>query len=148
MSDLEIYAAADPAEARALLAPPAGAGDRALWFGVFAPPVAWSIDILSSIALHHDFCAALVGRTFRPWSGIGVVLTVLGLVMLALSLTGGYTAWRAHLQVGTDSGQGDTDLDRRRFMARAGMIVCALFTYAILLRIIAPLFVSPGFCGS
>ncbi len=147
MSDLQVYAAANPAVARARIAPPPAAGDRALWFAVLAPPVAWSVDALTSIALHHDYCAALVGRTFRAWSGIGVLLALTGLVLLALSLAGGVSAWRAHASVGSDTGRGDTVLDRRRFMARAGLLVCALFSYGIVLRLIAPFILSPELCA-
>jgi len=148
MNDREIYAAPRPADARAALAPPPAAGDRALWFAVFAPPIAWALDALTSIALHHDYCAALTGRTFRPWSGIAVLLTLVGLAMLGLSLAGGVAAWRAHASVGTDDGQGETGLDRRRFMARAGLFVCVLFSYGIVLRLLAPLLLSADFCGS
>jgi hypothetical protein len=148
MTDLSVYAAANPSEARTSIAPPVAAGNRALWFGVFGPPVAWSIDLLTSIALHYDYCAALLGRTFKPWSGIGVLLTLVGIAMLALSFAGGWSALRAHARVGSDTGQGDTDLDRRRFMARAGMLACALFSFAIVLRIIAPFLLSPTACGS
>lgn len=148
MNDREIYATPRPAAARAALAPPPAAGDRALWFAVFAPPIAWAMDALTSIALHHDYCAALTGRTFRPWSGIAVLLTLVGLAMLGLSLAGGVTAWRAHASVGTDDGQGETGLDRRRFMARAGLFVCVLFSYGIVLRLLAPLLLSADFCGS
>ncbi len=148
MSDLEVYAASNPANARAAIAPPDGAGDRTLWFAVYGAPVAWSVDLLASIALHYDYCAALVGRTFRPWAGIGVALAIVGIAMLALSLTAGAAAWRAHQRLGSDTGQGDTDLDRRRFMARAGLLACALFSFAIVLRLIAPFILPPSFCGS
>lgn len=148
MDDLQIYADVNPAAARAALEPPAAASNRALWFGVFAPPVAWSFDLLASIALHYDYCAALLGRTFRPWTGIGVILALLGVAMLMLSLAGGAVGWRAHASLGTDTGRGDTDLDRRRFMARASLIVSALFSFGIVLRLIAPFILPPNFCGS
>ena len=146
--DAEVFAAANPAGARATIAPPPAATNHALWYGVFAPPIAWSIDALTSIAVHHDYCAALLGRTFRAWKGVGFVLTAVGIVMLALALGGGFAAWRAHSVIGRDTGYGDTDLDRRRFMARAGMLASALFSYAILLRLIAVLILPPTFCGS
>ena len=148
MSDLEVYAAAHPDQARAALVAPAGASDAALWFAVFGPPAAWSADLLASITLHFDFCAALMGRTFRPWTGIGVALTLVGLAMLAVSLGAGVVAWRAHALLGSDTGQGDTDVDRRRFMARAALLACALFSFAIVLRLIAPFLLPPTFCGS
>ena len=148
MNDVQVYAEPDPAAARAALVPPASAGNRALWFAVAAPPIAWSVDLLTSIAVHYDYCAALLGHTFHAWSGVGVMLTVLGLAMLGVALAGGWTGWRAHQVLGMDSGQGDTDLDRRRFMARAALVVCALFSYAIVLRLVAPLVLPPDFCGS
>lgn len=148
MGDREVYAASNPALARAAIPPPLHASDRTLLLAVFTPPVAWAMDALACIAIHHDYCAALVGRTFRPWSGIGVVLTLVGVVMLALSLTGGALAWRAHASVGSDTGQGETDVDRRGFMARAALLLCALFSYGLVLRLIAPAFVSAGWCGS
>ena len=137
-----------PADARAVIAVPGVARNRALWYGVFAPAIAWSVDSLASITVHHDYCAALVGRTFKPWSGVGLVLTGIGLLMLALALGGGYAAWRAHALLGNDTGYGDTAIDRRRFMARAGMLAAALFSYAILLRLVAPFVLPPTFCGS
>jgi hypothetical protein len=33
-------------------------------------------------------------------------------------------------------------------MARAGLLACALFSYAIVLRLIAPFILPPSFCGS
>lgn len=148
MSDLEVYAAAHPDQARAAIAPPAGAGDAALWFAVFGPPAAWSVDLLTSITLHFDYCAALMGRTFRPWAGVGVALTLVGIAMLAVSFAAGFMAWRAHAELGPDTGQGDTDIDRRRFMARAALLACALFSFAIVLRVVAPFLLPPSFCGS
>jgi hypothetical protein len=148
MTDSRVFAAANPAEQRDREAPPAKAGNRTLWFSVFGPPAAWSIDALSSLAVHHDYCAALLGHTYRPWNGIGVIFTAIGIAMLAVSLGGGALAWRAHAELGADDGRGETDLDRRRFMARAGLLTCALFSFAIILRLIAPFLLSPDFCGS
>lgn len=148
MDDRAVYAAANPANARAAEPPPPAAGNRTLWFAVLGPPFVWSVDELTSIALHHDYCAALVGHTFRPWSGIGVLLTVVGVVMLGLSLWCGAMAWRAHASIGSDTGQGETDIDRRRFMARAGLLACALFSYGIALRLVAPFILPPDWCGS
>lgn len=122
-------------------------GAGALWFAVFASPAAWMVDALASVAMHHDYCAALVDRTFRPWSGVGTLLTISGLAMLALALSGGMVAWRVHEALGSDTGQGETHVDRRRFMARAGLLACALFSFAIVLRIVAPFIVSPSLCG-
>lgn len=148
MTDPRVYAAANPAaERRSVSTFPKGAGNGALWFAVFAPPSAWSVDALTSIAVHQDYCVALVGRTFRAWSGVGVILTVVGIVMLLIAIAGGVIAWRASAALGRDTGLGDTNIDRRRFMARAGLITAALFSFAIVLRIIAVFIVPPSFCG-
>lgn len=149
MTDPRVFAAPNPAaERRATTTPPAGATDRALCFAVFAPPAAWTVDELTAVALHHDYCAALLGRTFRPWAGIGVLLVLVGVGMLVVSLAAGLAAWRAWRTVGPDTGQGDTDRDRRGFMARAGLLACALFSYGIVLRTLTIAFIGPRHCGS
>ena len=126
---------------------PRGASNRMLLLGVFGPPAAWAIDLLTSITLHYDYCAALSGHTFRAWSGVSVALTLLGVVTLAVSLFAGMSSWRAFSALGADTGRGGTVLDRRRFMARAGLITCALFSFGIVLRLIAPLVLPSGYCG-
>lgn len=147
MTDPRVYAAANPAAERLAIATfPTGAGNVALWFAVFAPPTAWSVDALVSIAVHQDYCVALVGRTFRAWSGVGAILTVAGIVMLLIAIAGGVIAWRASAALGHDTGLGDTDIDRRQFMARAGLVTAALFSFGIVLRIIAVFIVPPSFC--
>ena len=124
-----------------------GARNGVLLFGVFGPPAAWTIDLLTSIALHYDYCAALSGHTVRAWSGVSVALTMVGVATLAFSLFAGTTAVRAYSALGADTGRGDTVLDRQRFMARAGLITCALFSFGIVLRLIAPLVLPAGYCG-
>lgn len=147
MSDSDVYAAANPARERALLHQPAHAGNRALLFGILAPPMAWTVDLLTSVAAHYDYCAALGGRSLRPWSAITLLLTLLGIAMLVVAVGSGSIAWRAHATVGGDDGRGNTDLDRRRFMARAGLLSSALFSFGIVLIIIAPLIVPAGWCA-
>jgi len=148
MSDSRVYAAPNPAAERAAEGAPAGAGNRALWFAVFAPPAAWSIDLLASIALHEDYCAALTGHQFQPFGGVTAMLVVVGLLMLALALAGGVTGWRAAASLGsTATGRGNTALDRRRFMAAVAVVACALFSYGIVLRLITVLFISAARCG-
>ncbi len=146
VSDSDVYAAANPAHARALLEQPAHAGNRALWLGIFAPPMAWAVDLLTSIAAHYDYCAAFGGHSLRPWSAITLLLTLLGTAMLIVSVGSGAIAWRAHAIVGGDDGRGNTDLDRRRFMARAGLLSSALFSFGIVLIIIAPLIIPAAWC--
>ncbi len=116
MTDPSVYAAANPSEERDRGPSPPHASNRALWFAVFGPPAAWTIDELTAIAVDHDYCAALLGHTVLPWNGVGVILAVLGLVMLGVSL--------------------------------AALLSCALFSFAIALRLIAPFLLTPAYCGS
>jgi hypothetical protein len=151
MTDPRVFTAPNPAAERSIAVdPPRGAGNAALWFAALGPPAAWSVDSLAAIAVHHDYCAALLGRipALEPWGGATVVLVAIGVVMLVVSLAGGAIAWRAHAALGDDTGQGDTDVDRRRFMARAALLSCALFSYGIVLRTITLAFLAPRFCGS
>jgi hypothetical protein len=151
MTDPRVFTAPNPAAERsATVQPPSGAGDTALWFATLGPAAAWSVDSLAAIAVDHDYCAALLGRIpeLRPWSGATLLLVGIGVAMFIISLAGGAIAWRAHTSLGDDTGQGDTDVDRRRFMARAALLSCALFSYGILLRTITLAFLSPRFCGS
>lgn len=146
MSDIGIYSSQNPAEARPLKDPPPRAGNAALWYAVFAPPAAWTIALLLSIASHHDYCAAVSGHILRPWSAIGLFLTLIALFSLLLSLSGGLIAMRAHASAGSDDGLGNTDLDRRRFMARAGLLSAALFSYGIVLIAVAPFMIPAAWC--
>ena len=145
-SDGDILVAGERGGARDPVAP-RGPSTGALLFGVFGPPVAWMIDLLTSITLHYDYCAALSGHTFRAWNGVTVALTMVGVAMLAFSLFAGASSWRMYAALGTDTGRGETVLDRRRFMARAGLITCGLFSFGIVLRLIAPLVLPAGYCG-
>lgn len=148
MTDPRVFAAANPAaeRRRAEHAAP-GTGNRALWFALLAPPAAWSVDELVAISLHFDFCAALTDRIFEPWRGITVLLVGVGVLMLLVCVAGGVVGWRAHQQLGADTGMGDTEVDRRRFMARAAVVGAMLFSYGTMLRAITVAFVRPEHCG-
>ncbi len=147
MSDSDIYSSARSGEKRSTSATVHTAGNRALWYAVFAPPAAWTFALLLSIAMHHDFCAAVLGHSLRPWSAIGLALTIVAVLALVVSISGGVAAWRAHASLGSDDGFGNTDVDRRRFMARAGLLSCALFSYGIVLIAITHFVIPATWCS-
>ena len=144
-------AVADPAQRPAglpySLQSTPSSGNAALWYAFFAPPVAWSIDQLAAISVHQDFCAAVLSRQWAPWAGVDAVLVMVGLVMLAVALSGGWVAWRAYAVLGDDNGYGDTGQDRRSFMARASILSCGLFSFGIVLRLLTLAFIRSANCG-
>ncbi|HEY4218208.1 MAG TPA: hypothetical protein VGM67_13785 [Gemmatimonadaceae bacterium] len=119
------------------------ASNRALWFAVGGGPIAWSVDTLAAIAIDHDFCV----HGARPSGAVATAL-LLGVSVCAVTVTvfAGLAGWRTVTALGEDTGVGDTDVDRRRFMARFGMVISALMLFAIVLRMITVLFLSPAAC--
>jgi hypothetical protein len=117
--------------------------NRALWFAVGGGPIAWSVDTLVAIAIDHDYCA----HGARP-SGGPATAALIGVSLAAVIVTvlAGLTGWRTLTALGEDTGLGDTDVDRRRFMARFGLVISALMLFGILLRMITVLFLSPAAC--
>jgi hypothetical protein len=116
---------------------------RALWFAVGGGPIAWSVDELAAIAIDHDYCA----HGAHAGAGLEATIPLIGIALVAatIAILAGVTGWR-QLHGTPDTGLGDTDDDRRRFMARFGMVISALMLFGILLRLIAVLFISPASC--
>ena len=121
-------------------------GNAALWFGVLGGPAAWSFDTLAALALQQSWCSATLSDTLVPFRGVGLWLVLLGIVTGGVAIAAGVTAWRLHGELGNDTGKSETDLDRRRFMAHAGMYMAALFLFAIVLRWAATFIVDPTIC--
>lgn len=144
----------DPAPAATVPAParrerseaPRAPRDAALWFALLGAPAAWSVDALAAFALHQSYCAALVSHRFVPFSGVGVWMTLVGVLMLTVAAGGVYIGFRARRALGSDTGRGSTHSDRRRFMAEWGFIGSGLFLFGIVLRTAAVFFVSADIC--
>ena len=125
------------------LAPTVQVSNRALWFAVGGGPIAWSVDTLAAIAIENDFCV----HGARPSGAVALALLIgVSVCAVAVTVLAGLTGWRTVSALGDDTGEGDTDVDRRRFMARFGMVISALMLFAIVLRMISVLFVSPAAC--
>lgn len=116
-----------------------GPSKAALWYGIFGAPAAWSVDDVLSTYLHEGSCARVLGHA----STAPVLLIVAGLVLLGVAAFAGVTAWRSLAALGLDNGGNGTITDQRRFMAHAGVILSALFTYGIILRFITVFFLHP-----
>jgi hypothetical protein len=114
--------------AQSALAGTGWTGPLALWTGIFAGPVAWTLDVLVSYPLVQWACAH--DRT-----------SVLGLINLATLLTiaaGAWVSWRSLQAVPADlATDGGGPLQRARFMALLGLSSGALFTLVVIASEIA-----------
>ena len=117
--------------------------NRALWFAVGGGPIAWSIDELVAIAIDHDFCVHGARSSGGPAT---VALIAVSLAAVIVTVLAGLTGWRTLAALGEDTGIGDSDVDRRRFMARFGMVISLLMLFGIVLRMITVVFLSPAAC--
>jgi hypothetical protein len=102
------------------------------WAGLILAPAAWALHHQASSDLDYWDC----GRGGGP-------AVVMGLVLLALALTGGgvsFLAWKA----GRDDATGATD-SSARFIAALGMMSSGLFSLTILVQIGAALILPSCF---
>lgn len=116
-----------------------GPSKAALWFGIVGAPAAWSVDDVLSTWMHEGACARVLGHA----STAPVLLVIGGLGLGAIAVFAGVTAWRSLVSLGLDNGRNGTITDQRRFMAHAGVILSAIFSYGIVLRFITVFFLHP-----
>lgn len=111
-------------------------GSGLLWFGVFAGPVAWSLQILIGYNLEEIACNP--GSQTQQLAGAGIepVAVWLTLATGALALAGvlvSFSCWR-RVRATHDSTPGG----RAEWMAWAGIVTSGLFAFWILLALAAP----------
>jgi hypothetical protein len=112
--------------------PPVSRG--ALWFAFLGGPIAWSARLLASYPMVSVACRA--GTTLP----LNLITAATAAVGVAAVLTG-IVALRRVPRAG-DGGLGDS-YARARFMAIAGIMISALFTYAILAEGLSALLHDP-----
>jgi len=116
-----------------------------------AAPLAWSCQILTSSSLSGYVCYPHAEPLGAPlWSGWHPVLVAVAGVCVAVAILGGVIStrnWRRTFQELPGSAHHLLDIGegRTRFMAMCGMLISALFVYAILFAIAALWLVPP--CG-
>jgi hypothetical protein len=83
-----------------------------LWWGVFAGPAAWKLQLVTNYALHPYLC----------WHRLEIVNHLLSVAFLLVALSGAVVAYRAwrHMGEATDLAQGGV-IGRSRFMAVSGI---------------------------
>jgi hypothetical protein len=120
-----------------------------LWFGLFAAPAAWAIQLISNYALLAHFCFPADKPLAAPtFSGVRVAAITISAALLLVALTALFVANRArhatHSETRNEKGQGERQREREkngadvghgrtRFMAMAGILVSGIFIYGILM---------------
>ena len=121
------------------------------WFALLAAPHAWSLQLLINTALTGYACYPHDVPFEDPiWGGVRTTVAVIEAVAVAVSLAGGFIAWRNWRRTREEKpGSGQRLMEagdgRTRFMAMSGILVTLLFLVAIVFSWIQ-FIVLPG-CG-
>ncbi|MGH2698969.1 MAG: hypothetical protein ACRDJL_07210 [Actinomycetota bacterium] len=115
-------------------------GSARLWIGVLGGPVAWSLQILIGYNLEEIACRT--GATSERILGADLEAIIVGLtaVLMALTVLCGLIAYGCLRKMTGETD--DTSSLRAVWMARAGIITSALFTFMLLLGLFPPLFLA------
>jgi hypothetical protein len=117
-------------------APSVGLG--ALWFGLLAGPLIWSLLSIVNYVLAAQSCAPAGVHLARPlFPGVRLfagALTLVGIAIVAAALV---TAVRSHAASNHAAAPRDAVWSRVHFMALAGIITSAVFLVGIVLHGIA-----------
>ncbi|MCU1287087.1 MAG: uncharacterized protein JWO13_3437 [Acidobacteriales bacterium] len=108
--------------------------DCALWAGILAGPVAFALDEVVSYAMTQHSCS----------TGHVIILHLMGLFALCLIAVGATQAWTvfAKLPEQADQEAGGV-LDRSRFMAISGLVLCVGFSILVIAQAIPRFLLSP-----
>lgn len=113
-------------------------GLGALWFGVLAGPVIWSLLSLVNYVLAAQSCAPAGLHLARPlFPGVRIFAGALTLVGIAIVVVALVTAVRSHAASNDAVVPRDAVWSRVHFMALAGIITSAVFLVGIVLHGIA-----------
>ena len=117
----------------------------ALWYGVLAGPLAWSVQLLLVFGLPEAVVCAPASGAGTTFRGLGVttVIHITNAVATALTLAALAIAYRSNRRLR----DGDATEGRRaRWMAEAGMFNSTLFLILTSLTFASPFVLSP--CGT
>jgi hypothetical protein len=109
-----------------------------LWFGIFAAPVAWNLQLLIATAFSGHLCfpdQELLGPDVgRHLSWVLGLIDVLGMVLALVALAVAIGNWRRVRQEKGGSGRHllDAGEGRTRFMAMLGIANSLLFLVALI----------------
>jgi hypothetical protein len=115
--------------------------------GLFAAPIAWSLQLLVSYGLTGDRCrtASSPGLSSGSSAVLQAVIGVIAVVVCALALLSAWRVWRMTREEGPGrhhealtAGHG-----RTRFLGLCGIIASLTFLAASVFELIVPFLVSP-----
>lgn len=113
---------------------------RLLWFGIFGAPAAWVLQTIVDYGLVSHFCfpGDMPRRTptFDALRTTGIAVSIIVVVVALLAMATAWRSWHA-TRHGHDAehhellevGEG-----RARFMAFAGVLLSAVFLFAVLMN--------------
>jgi hypothetical protein len=117
-------------------------GIGALWFGLVATPLAWSIQELVSYAVVTHACYPYWQPRYLPAiSGTWTLTLVVSVLTTLLGIAGLLTAYRSWRRISSQAGYEahrhlDVGEDRARFMAMSGVIVSSIILFNIAMNAI------------
>lgn len=126
---------------------------HSLWFGVLAGPIVWSLYFLAGYGLSEVACRLrLLESPMMGLTALSLLILLLTLVALIVTLSAGFVAYRnwrhvnrAGLSSSSAAGSHRLDRDSGQFMALAGLMLSALFSFLILVTGLPVLVLHP--CG-
>jgi hypothetical protein len=115
--------------------------------GLFAAPLAWSLQLLVSYGLNGDACSegGIVAHTSTLKFGVLLSGGILAILLCCAGLLAAFRTWR----LTRDEGPGDhhegltAGAGRTRFLGLCGMIAGSIFLIASLCELLVPFLVSP-----
>jgi hypothetical protein len=111
-----------------------------LWFGIFGAPAAWVLQTIVDYSLVSHYCfpgqSPVRSPSFSGVRGTGLVVSSVVILVALVAMTSAFRSWRAtrhghsaeHHEL-LEVGEG-----RTRFMAFAGVLLSAVFLFAVLMN--------------
>jgi len=117
-------------------------GYGALWFGILAAPLAWSLLSVVNYAMTAQSCGSEGTQLAHPlFSTVRIVAGVLTLIALSIAIAGLAAAIRNRRVVNAADVPHDAVWNRVHFMSLFGIVVSALFVNGIVLHGLGVIFI-------
>jgi hypothetical protein len=130
--------------------PPHHVSLAALWFGLFAAPVVWSLQMLVLYPVVTHGCFPRDHPLSLPGSSTDPIVLLVSIAALVVAAAAGLVALRSWRVAREEHSPGEVHLletgeGRSRFMALGGMLLSGLFFFGIVLNGLPFLLLGP--CG-
>jgi tetrahydromethanopterin S-methyltransferase subunit F len=111
-----------------------------LWFGIFGAPAAWALQTIVDYSLVSHYCfprqSPVRSPSFSGVRGTGFVVSSVVIVVVLVAMVTAFRSWRAtrHGHSAKDNELLEVGGERTRFMAFAGLLLSAVFLFAVLMN--------------